>query len=164
MPFSDAIPESELILARLTAAKLAKVMHGLMSVGTGSLELDSPADFLAGRQQTPLGFLAVLGCIAVKPGHADKITTLRERVTELSELTTAVHAEFMALAGWRSMSAQDIQTTVDRLGDRYAQFCQRLGAFCALLGEEADYASQAELARSHLNAFFRTIAAPSSAG
>src|SRR5262245_42979363 len=68
-----AVPEDELRLARLTASKLARVLHGLLSVGTGALELERPADFLAGREQTPLGFLEVLRCTGVRAGHADKL-------------------------------------------------------------------------------------------
>jgi hypothetical protein len=158
MDLTDALPHDELILARLTATKLAKVMHGLLSVGTGSLKLEPSGAFLTGRVKTPLGFLEVLGCIGVKPGHADKIPLLRERVKELADLTSQFYRLFMDLTDWRRLSPQEINTKVDRLGDSYALFCQRLGAFCSMLGMESDFTQQAIQDRNYLRAFFQTVA------
>src|SRR3954454_10298683 len=128
MDVSNALPEHELLLARLTASKLGKVMNGLMSVGTTTLELDSPVDFLAHRNRTPLGFLEVLGCIGVKPGHTDVIPLLRERVEELAAIVVQFHQLFMELTNWRSMYPQAVDATADRLADHYRLFCERLGA------------------------------------
>src|SRR4051812_29616242 len=144
MNLTESLPQDELTLARLVASKLAKVMHGLMSVGTASLGMEASKDFLAGRDKTPLGFLEVLGCIGVKPGHADKIPLLRERVRELADVTSQFHQQFIELTNWRQMSPRHINAAVERLGDRYALFCQRLGAFCSMLGLEADFTEQAK--------------------
>jgi len=157
MDLTDALPRNELLLAQLTTDKLGKVMHGLVSVGTASLELESPADFLTGREKTPLGFLEVLRCIGVKPGHADKIDLLRERVDELSESTNRVHGALMELADWRNMPPQDIEATVDCLGNDYARFGQRLDTFCSLLGMESNYSDQARQDSALLEAFFKTV-------
>ncbi len=158
MNLTDALPQDELVLARLTAVKLAKVMHGLLSVGTGSLEMEPAGAFLAGRDKTPLGFLEVLGCIGVKDGNADKIPLLRERVKELADLTREFHRLFMDLTDWRRLSPQEINAKVDRLGDRYTLFCQRLGAFCSMLGMESDFTQQAIQDRNYLRAFFQRVA------
>jgi hypothetical protein len=160
MDVSNALPEQELLLARLTASKLGKVMNGLMSVGTTTLELESPADFLTHRDRTPLGFLEVLGCIGVKPGHADLIPLLRERVEELAAIVAQFHRLFMELTNWRSMPPRTAGATVERLADQYAQFCERLGAFCAMLGMDSDFSQQALQGRAHLVGFFQTCILP----
>lgn len=157
MNLTDALPPEELVLARLTTDKLAKVMHGLWSVGTASLELDSPADFLAGREKTPLGFLEVLRCIGVRPGHAGAIELLRERVGELSDGVDRIHAGLMELAGWRSTSPQMVDAEVERLADEYVRFCDRLESFGSLLGMEANYADQARGGRAGLEGFFQAV-------
>ena len=82
MNLTHAIPEVELLLARLTTTKLAKVMHGFLSVGSASLEMASPSDFLTGREKTPLGFLAVLRCIGVNVHNVDKLPLLRQQVDQ----------------------------------------------------------------------------------
>jgi hypothetical protein len=160
MGLTDALPPDELLLARLTASKLARVMHGLLSVGTAALEMESPAAFLAGREKAPLGFLEVLRCIGVRPGHADKVELLRERVGELSELGSRCHGLLLELARWRDLAPQEVRAAVDRLGETYAQFCRRLGLFCSLLGVEADYSGQAQQDPALLGAFFQTVSAP----
>ncbi len=157
MNLTDALPQDELLLAQLTASKLAKVMHGLMSVGTASLGMEASRDFLTDRDKTPLGFLEVLACIGVNPGHADKIPLLRERVKELADVTSQFHRSFIELTNWRSMSLQDIKATVERLGDSYTEFCRLLGGFCSLLGMDSDYSEQAQQDRSLLEAFFQTL-------
>jgi hypothetical protein len=157
MNLTDTLPPEELVLARLTTDKLAKVMHGLMSVGTASLELDSPADFLAGREKTPLGFLEVLRCIGVRPGHAGAIELLRERVGELSDGVVRIHAGLVELAGWRSTPPPMVDAEVVRLADDYALFCDRLESFGSLLGMEGTYADQARRDRAGLEGFFRSV-------
>jgi hypothetical protein len=157
MNLTDALPQNELILARLAAAKLAKVMHGIMSVGTASLGMETSMDFLTNRDKTPLGFLEVLGCIGVRPGHEDKIPLLRERVKELADVTSQFHRLFIELTNWRSMLPADINTAVERLGDSYSLFCQRLGDFCSMLGMESDFTQQVIQDRSYLIAAFRVI-------
>jgi hypothetical protein len=159
MDLTQALPQDEQFLAQLTTPKLAKVMHGFLSVATTSLQMESPADFLGGREKTGLGFLEVLRCVGVKPGHADKIEFLRQRVDQLSELGRRFHGLFLELAGWRSMSPQDIRITVERLGDTYAQFCQLLGTFRSELGADSDYSAQARQDRDMLDAFLPTLAA-----
>jgi hypothetical protein len=156
MNLTDALPQDELTLARLTAAKLAKVMHGLVSVGAASLAMETSMDFLTGRDKTPLGFLEVLACVGVRPGHEDKISLLRERVKELADLTSQFHRLFIELTNWRSMPPPDVNATVERLGDSYALFCQRLGDFCSMLGMQADFTQQAIQDRRYLVAAFQT--------
>jgi hypothetical protein len=155
MDLTDAFPENELRLARLTASKLAKVMHGLMSVGTASLGFDPPSEFLVGREKTPLGFLEVLACIGVNPGHADKIPLLREQIDQLAILVKRFHSLFIELTQWRKMPPQLICTTVESLNDCYSRFCQLLGDFCKILGMDADYSQQAQEDEDLLVAFFR---------
>ena len=157
MNLTDALLEEELLLARLTASKLAKVMHGIMSVGTASLEMECPTDFLTGREKTPLGFLEVLRCIGVKAEQVDQVPVLRQQVHQLAELTTRFHGLFMELAHWRNMSPQEVSATVDRLGDCYSQFCQQLGDFCCLLGMDADYSAQVQQDKMILDAFFQMV-------
>jgi hypothetical protein len=157
MNLAHALPQDELLLAQLTASKLAKVMHGLMSVGTGSLEMASPTDFLSGRDKVPLGFLEVLRCIGVKPGHTDKIEVLRQQVDQLSELTSRFYTVFMELAHWRSMSREDVRQTADRLVVSYTEYLQRLGAFCSMLGMDPDYSAKAQIGRFGIDSFLRTL-------
>ncbi len=163
MNLSHTLPQDELQLARLTAAKLARVMHGLMSVGTASLEMASPTDFLAGREQVPLGFLEVLRCVGVKPGHADKVELLRQPVQQLTDLARQFHGSFLELAHWRSLPPEDLHAALDRLGDCYLQFCRGLETFCSLLGMEANYSDQARQDRALLEGFFQTLPVPQAA-
>jgi hypothetical protein len=155
MNLTDALPQDELILARLTAAKLAKVLHGWISVGTAALAMETATDFLNGRDKTPLGFLEVIGCIGVKPGHQSKIPFLRDRVRELVDATSQFHRLFLELANWRSLPPLAVQAAVERLGDSYTSLCQRLGDFCSMLGVESDLARQAVQDRSYLVAAFQ---------
>jgi hypothetical protein len=159
MNLTDALPQDELTLARLTAAKLAKVLHGWISVGTASLAMETATDFLNGRDKTPLGFLEVLGCIGVKPGHQSKIPFLRDRVKELAEATSQFHRLFLELANWRSLPPPDVRAAAEQLGDGYTSLCQRLDDFCSILGLELDLARQAVQDRSYLVAAFQTMTA-----
>lgn len=157
MDLKEALPPNERMLAQLTVTKLGKVMHGLLSVGTAALEMDSPADFLAGREKTPLGFLEVLHCIGVNHEHVDELPELRERVAELTDLTSQFFRVFTELANWRQMSSPDLKATVDRLCDRYTRFCQRLGLFCSMLGMDNDYTQQATQDTYYIGTFFQTV-------
>lgn len=157
MNLTHAIPQDELILARLTASKLARIMHGLLSVGSASLEMESPTDFLKGRDKTPLGFLEVLRCVGVNVEHADKVHLLRQQVDELSELTRQFHNLFMELAHWRTMPIPDVRALVDQLADAYTRFCELLGVFCGQLGMDSDYSEQARQDRQMLDAVFQTV-------
>ncbi len=102
MNLAHAIPEDDLLLARLVSSKLASVLHGIVSVGVAALELDSPADFLTGKDRVVLGFLEVLRCIGVRPGHADKVELLRQHVNQLADLAVQFHSCFLELAHWRT--------------------------------------------------------------
>ena len=157
MNLIDVLPRDELTLAQLTAAKLAKIMHGLMSVGTASLGMETGKDFLKDRDQSPLGFLAVLNCIGVNPNHTNTIAPLRERVSDLEEVTREWHRNFVELTNWREMSAESVQVTVERVGDRYTLFCQQLSEFCSMLGMESDFTQQAMEDKTYLEAFFQTV-------
>jgi hypothetical protein len=159
LDLSDALPPDELRLARLTAVKLAKVMFGLMSVGTGSLLFDPPNDFLAGREKTGQGFLEVLGYTGVKAGHSDKQPILWERVQRLSALAERCCRQLIRLNGWRSMTVEQVATLTNQLSDDYAQFCRDLGEFCSLLGPNADFSEQAANVRLMLDSFGQTATA-----
>jgi hypothetical protein len=159
MDLAHAISEDDLLLAQLTASKLGKVMHGIMSVGVASLEMPSPTDFLSGKDKVLLGFLEVLRTIGLKPGHTDKIEMLRQQVNQLSDLTRRFHNRFLEIARWRTMSSEDIQATVDHLSECYSQLCQSLGAFCSLFGKRSDYSEQARQGIAMLDAFFQTVPA-----
>lgn len=155
MNLEHAILPEELVLARLTAAKLGKVMHGLMSVGAASLELDSPTDFLTGREKTPLGFLEVLSCIGVAAEYGDKVPLLRQPVRQLSSLVRQFHRQLIDLASWRSLSPEETRAAVCRVADSYTQFCEVLSEFCGMLGMDVNLRQQANQDRALLEAFFQ---------
>jgi len=156
--------EDEWTLARLTAAKLARIMHGWLSVGAASLGTDLARDFLQNKDHTPLGFLEVLGCMGVGPGHENPILPWRQRVKELAELTSQFHGLFLGLAGWRSMSRADIQDTVRCLGECYTLFCRRLGEFGFLLGMQLDLAQQAKEDSNYLAAVVQRLVTQAGGG
>jgi hypothetical protein len=157
MNLVHAIPQEELLLGQLTTSKLGKVMHGFMSVGIASLEMASPIDFLSDKDKVPLGFLEVLRCISIKPGHADKIELLGQQVNQLSDLTIQFHRLFLELANWRTMSSEEVHARVSRLGDCYAWICQSLEAVSSLLGKAADYSEQSRQDRNMLEGFFHSV-------
>jgi hypothetical protein len=136
----QAPPNEDLLLAQLVAAKLAKVMHGLMSVGAGSLQTSSAHDFLCGRHKLPLSLIEVFRCIYLGP---NKVDLLRKSVDHLAEITREFHTEFVLLAGWREMTRDEVQATVNRLSQSYAEFCQNLQNLCLHFDVEVDLMVQA---------------------
>jgi hypothetical protein len=154
MHLTLAIPSDELLLAKLLVSKLAKVMHGLFSVGLGSVAMEHPTgvDFLNGRDRVSLGFLDVLRCIDVTPGNADKLALLRHHMEKVAEATTHFHCLLTKLAGWRAMTVRDIRAVADRLGESYVDFCRLLGEFSSWLGMETDFRDQALQDRNYLEA------------
>jgi hypothetical protein len=152
MDSARAIPEDELLLARLASAKLAKMLQGIMSVGTAALELESPADFLTGKDRALLAFIQVLECIGVKPGFGEIVQTLRLDATKLSLLALRFHQHFLDVARWRTLSAPDLCAAADRLLASYAELCQALDAFREHLGVECDCSPQVQQARQALSA------------
>jgi len=160
MNLSHFIPRDDLLLAELPSAKLADVLHGIMSVGVACLELKSPTDFLTGKDRVLLGFLEVLRCIGVKPGHADKVELLRQPVDQLADLAVQFHSVFMELGHWRNMPSKDIREVGNRLAMSYAQFFQALGAFCSLLGLKSDYSAKVQQGRDRVDEFLRTLGSP----
>jgi hypothetical protein len=157
MSIANAIPQDDLLLARLVSSKLASVMHGIVSVGVATLELNSPTDFLTGKDRVILGFLEVLRCIGVQPGHADKVELLRQQVNQLSELAVGFHGRFMELAQWRTMPTTAVHETAHRLSELYTDFLRSLGAFTSLFGLDSDYTSKAQQGRNRVNEFLQTL-------
>lgn len=164
MNLASAIPHDDLLLAQLAVAKLAKVMQGIMSVGVASLELDAPADFLAGKDQVLLGFLEVLRCIGLRPGHAGQMELLRRPVDELADLARQFHRAFLALAQWRTLSPEDTRQAARRLTECYAQFFRALEGFAALLGMDVDYAAKAQQGTIPTEEFIRNLSGVSATG
>jgi hypothetical protein len=157
MNLADAILPDDLLLARLVTSKLASVTHGILSVGVASLELDSPTDFLMGKDRVLLGFLEVLRCIGVRPGHVDKIEMLRQAVNQLAERAVEFHRAFLELAQWRTMPSAAIHETAERLAARYTDFIRSLAGFSALLSLDSDYSGKAQLGRDRVDEFLRIL-------
>jgi hypothetical protein len=157
MNLSHAIPQDDLLLARLVCAKLAGIMNGIVSVGVAALELESPADFLAGKDKVVLGFLEVLRSVGVQPGHADKVELLRQHVNQLSELAVLFHRRFMELAQWRVLPPEDVRDAVGRLAAIYTDFFRALGAFSLLLGMDSDYSSKVQQGRRRMDEFLQIV-------
>jgi hypothetical protein len=162
MHVAHAIPEDELLLARLASAKLAGIVHGMMSVGVAALEAESPADFLAGKDRAMLAFIEVLECIGVKPGFGEIVQTLRRDAGKLSGLALRFHRHFLDVACWRTLSSPNLSAAADRLFASYADLCQALDAFRAHLGVESDCSPQVQKAREAVYATLNlcTPAAP----
>jgi len=161
MSFADAIPSEDLILARLVCSKLAKVMHGTLSVGMATLESSSPTSFLNNRDKRPLGFIEVLRSIGVNPGCTAEREMLREAADQLSELVSRFHSIFLELTRWQSMSPQNVRETADRLAEAYAQFCRSLGMFCSQLGIDSAYTDQGVAGREWILQCLTTLKAAS---
>ena len=157
MNLASAVPRDDLLLAQLSIAKLAEVMHGILSVGVASLELESPTDFLAGKDQVLLGFLEVLRCIGLRPGHAGQVELLRRPVDQLADLALQFHRAFMALAHWRTLSPEETRATANGLADCYTQFFQALGDFGALFGMHADYSAKTQQGKNRVEEFLQTL-------
>jgi hypothetical protein len=160
MNVAQVIPPDELLLARLASAKLAKLISGLMSVGVSSLQLESPAGFLANRDKVLLGFIEVLRCIGVKPGNGESQERLRHQADELFDLARQFHQHFIQLAAWRTLSPPQVQATADGLLAKYAALCQALAVFRNLLGEEADPSAGIQQGQEMLAAFLEYIGDP----
>jgi len=159
MNLSLECPPDELLLAKLAIAKLAKLMHGLLSVGMATVAMEPPTamNFLEGRDKPPLAFLEVLRCTGVRPDSADKVKQLRLQVEQIGDAMSQFHRLFLNLAQWRDMSAEDVRTDTDRFGDSYVDFCRLLGEFSALLGMEADFSDQARQDRNYLEGVIATL-------
>jgi len=157
MNVANAIPEDDLILARLVCSKLASIVKGIVSVGVATLELESPADFLVGKDKVVLGFLEVLRSVGVQPGHADKVELLRQHVKQLSELAVLFNRRFMELAQWRVMPAGYIRAAAGRLSAIYTDFFRALAAFSSLLGMDSDYSSKIQEGRRRVDEFLLTL-------
>lgn len=156
MNFSNAILADDLLLAKLASAKLMKLVQGLLSVGLGSLELEAPDGFLAGRDKPLLAFIEVLQCIGVKPGH-DGIEILRRRVEELSALAREFYQHLMKLSQWRIIQPEGIQEAADGLLDSYTQFLKALEAYRTLVGAEESYAEQIQHGRLLIAGFLTQV-------
>jgi hypothetical protein len=157
MNLANAIPEDDLALVRLVCTKLAIVMNGIVSVGVATLELRSPTDFLAGKDNVVLGFLEVLRSVGVKPGHADEVELIRQPVDQLSELAALFHRHFMELARWRDMPAETVRAAAGRLSATYTDFFRALGAFSSLLGMNSDYSGKIQEGRRRVDEFLLTL-------
>src|SRR5579883_2675127 len=100
MDVTQAVPEDELLLARLATTKLANMLGGVMSTGAAALELPGPEAFFAGRDATLLAFVKVLECVGVKPGCDDAYTSLRAKAENLSHLTITFFKQYVDLCKW----------------------------------------------------------------
>lgn len=157
MNLANAIPQDDLVLARLVCAKLAGIMNGIVSVGVATLELESPADFLAGKDKVVLGFLEVLRSVGVQPGQAEKVELLRQHVNQLSELAALFHRRFMELTQWRVMAPENVRDAADRLSVTYTDLFRALGAFSSLLGMDPDYSGKIQDGRRRVDEFLLTL-------
>jgi hypothetical protein len=158
MNLKAAVPPDELLLAQLAASKLSKIVHGLMSVGLASLELEPPGNFLAGRDKVLLGFVEVLRCIAVKPGHGEELELLRHSVERISVLAQQFHAQFPELAGWRALPSDRVREGAHRLLASYTALCESLGALCLLLGADFTESNHVQRAREAIETFLHVPA------
>ncbi len=157
MNLADAIPPDDLLLARLVCSKLVNVLNGVVSVGVASLELESPTEFLADKDRLILGFLEVLRCVGVRPGHADKVELLRQPVHRLMELATLFHRHFMELTRWRSLPPEAVRETAGRLSGAYTDFVRSLGAFSSLLGMGPECYVKAQQGISRVDDFLQVL-------
>jgi hypothetical protein len=160
MNVTQVIPQDELLLAQLASAKLAKLITGLVSVGVGSLYLETPVGFLANRDKVLLGFIEVLRCVPVKPGNGEIHERLRYQADQLLDLARQFHQHFIQLAAWRTMPPPQVRATADGLVANYAELCQELAVFRALIGAEADPSAQIPQGREMIRAFLADIATP----
>jgi hypothetical protein len=160
MNVTHAIPQDELLLAQLASAKLAKLIKGLMSVGVGSLQLESPLGFLADRNKVLLAFIEVLRCVGVSPMSGERYERLRHQADQLSDLVGRFHHHFVELAAWRTMSPPQVRATAGELVASYAELCQVLAAFRASIGVEADASAQVQQGREMIRGFLTEIVAP----
>jgi hypothetical protein len=160
MNLTQVIRQDELLLAQLASAKLAKLISGLMSVGVGSLQLESPVGFLANRDKVLLGFIEVLRCISVKPGNGEGHQRLRRQADRLFDLAGQFHQHFIELAAWRTLSPSQVETTANALVAKYAELLQALAVFRALIGVEADPSAQVQQGHEMMTAFLADIAIP----
>ena len=156
MNMANVVVPDDLVLARLTAAKLGKVIHGINVRGHGST-----ASGITGPITWPEWYECLWGSVmcwaaSAKPGQADKIPLVRQPVDELSKLAKEFETSFLEMAQWRSMSADNFQSALDRLGSCYVEFCRQLGSFCTLLGMEVNFSLQGQRDREMLEASFQT--------
>jgi hypothetical protein len=154
MSVTQTAPTDNLLLARLTAAKLAKVMHGILSVGTACLETKSLEQFLNGREKLPLALIEVLRSSVGKPDDPKQFENEMDR---MADLVQRFHSHFAGLSQWREMAPAELRAAFSRLGDCYAEFCNLLGAIGTRLGMDLKLAEQATKDRDYLEAFFKSL-------
>jgi hypothetical protein len=129
MDIAQALPETELSLARAASAKLDKVLQGMMSVGVASLQLESRTDFFTGENHAPLAFIHVLECVGVKPGFGNALQSLRLAAKQLSRLAARFHQDFLDLCSLRAQQAQDLAGAAERLIGSYEGCATRFVRF-----------------------------------
>jgi hypothetical protein len=157
MSLAEALPQDDLLLARLCLSKMADVTHGILSVGLACLELPSPADFLAGKDKVLLGFVEVLRSLGTKPGHADKVELLRRQADALADRATEFHGLLMRLARWRALSPAETRETARCLAESFARFFQSLATFSSLLGMKTDYSEKVQEGTERLHGFLQVL-------
>jgi hypothetical protein len=160
MNLTHAIAPDELLLAQLASAKLAMLIKGLMSVGVGALQLASPGGFFTGRDKVLLAFIEVLRCVGVGPGFGEGFDRLRGQADQLAGLASQFHQHFLELVPWRTLPPRDVRAAADRLFASYAELCQALAAFQALIGVPSDYSDQVQEGRELLGGFLKELLKP----
>jgi hypothetical protein len=135
------LPEDEWHLARLVCGKLARLLGGMLSVGLGSLQLDSPESFLAGRDRLIRAMVEVLRHTGVKPG-SESACDLHDRTTHVAQLVDDFFRHLFTLAHWRSMKKEEIQRTCGGLSSAYASLLTTLQELLQALHSPADYRPQ----------------------
>ena len=159
MNLTAAIPDEELLLARLTCSKLARMAQGLTSTGLASFELAPPTEFVAERVKSISAMIEVLRCIGVKPGSGQAAQVLREKADQLAHLADQYFGQFVRLAHWRSMAPADVQELASLTAASCVSLLESLESFSRLLGMEPDFPVEKEQAGRMIEEFFGELCA-----
>lgn len=144
---NEVLHDDELLLARLACSKLAGMVKGLVSVGIGLCSAARPqaTEFLSTHLENIKSFAVVLQCVGGKP--ADLLYQLKERANKIRLLLDAFQQNFLALANTQELAPDKVREAADSLANTYAELCQALQDFADLIGLEADFAKDKDVAR-----------------
>ena len=146
----DLIPHDERQLAQLACTKLAKMVKGLLSVGTGAC-ISQWADakpFISERCEYLRAFSVVLHSVAVKPSAGELPQILRQQTGQIRLLLDQFEQHFLALADSDERSARDVRTAADKLADTFAELCESLQVFAGLIGLEARFEGERDFGKT----------------
>jgi hypothetical protein len=138
------IPEDELALARLAGRKLAKLLHGILTVGLASIRMEQSSGFLTGRDRKILAFVEVL--CATSPSTSELADSLRE----ISALTPAFYGKLVRLADWRNLEDAEIQDAANDLLSTYCTLLCALRKLLDSLGVQVDFSREQTVAKEFL--------------